>query len=60
MYLDYYAEIGTNPAFYWYTLEAAPSSAIHWMSDQEMRDYAVATVYETAQISRVSSCDDRL
>ena len=60
MYLDYYAEIGTNPAFYWYTLEAAPSSAIHWMSDQEMRDYAVATVYETAQISRVSRCDDRL
>lgn len=60
MYLDYYAAIGINPAFYWYTLEAAPSSSIHWMTDREMRDYAVATAYETAQITRVSRCDDRL
>lgn len=60
MYLDYYRAIGINPAFYWYTLEAAPASSIHWMKDAEMRTYSVATLYETAQISRVSACEDRL
>ncbi|MDA8553021.1 alpha/beta hydrolase [Alphaproteobacteria bacterium] len=60
MYLDYYASIGINPAFYWYTIDAAPSTSIHWMTDREMRHYAVATSYQTAQISRVSGCDDRL
>ena len=60
MYLNYYASVGVNPAFYWFTLEAAPSSEMHWMTDRELRNYSVATAYETAQISRVRPCDERL
>lgn len=58
-YLAYYASIGIDPAFYWYTLSAAPPSSVHWMTSAEMRTYSVATMYETAQISSIRPCEDR-
>lgn len=43
LYLDYYAEMGTPAEFYWYTLEAAPASSIHWMSSAEITQYQMTT-----------------
>ena len=43
LYLDYYAEIGTDPEFYWFTLSAAPQDAIHWMTDTELVRFRVET-----------------
>ncbi len=42
-YLDYYAEMGIPAEFYWYTLEAAPADDIHWMTEEEIERFAVAT-----------------
>lgn len=43
MFLEYYADIGIEEAFYWFTLEAAPAAGIHWMSPAEMETYGVLT-----------------
>lgn len=43
MFLDYYAEMGIPADFYWFTLEAAPSERIHWMSDEEILRYEMVT-----------------
>ena len=42
-YLDYYKEVGIPAEFYWYTLEAAPADAIHWMLPHEIEQYQVTT-----------------
>lgn len=39
LYLDFYAEMGIPAEFYWYTLEAASASGIHWMTDPELERY---------------------
>ena len=36
LYLDYYAEMGIDPSFYWFTLDAAGSDDIHWMTRDEL------------------------
>lgn len=43
LYLDYYAEMGIDPAFYWFTLEAAPADDIYWMTNNELTNYGFAT-----------------
>ena len=43
LYLEYYQEIGVNPAFYWYTIQAAPAEDIHWMRAAERQQYQLAT-----------------
>jgi len=40
-YLSYYRHIGINPQFYWFTLQAAPASDIHWMNQSELVKYKV-------------------
>lgn len=42
-YLDYYRDIGIDEDFYWFTLQAAPPEDIHWMTEEEMTQYAVHT-----------------
>ena len=42
-YLDYLSEMGVTEDFYWFTLEAAPASDIHWMSRDELVAYEVLT-----------------
>jgi hypothetical protein len=43
LYLSYYDEIGIDPAFYWYTLDAADADNIHYMTLAEMQQYGIAT-----------------
>lgn len=42
-YLQYYKKMGIPSAFYWYTLEAAPSEGMHWMTPSEMKKYKITT-----------------
>lgn len=42
-YLSYYRAMGIPTEFYWYTLRAAPSDEMHWMSQDEQRRYRIAT-----------------
>lgn len=48
LYLDYYAEVGIDEAFYWFTLEAAPADDIHWMTSGELATYGFATGAQVA------------
>jgi hypothetical protein len=41
LYKDYYSEMGIPIEFYWFTLQAASSDKIHWMSIGEMKEYKV-------------------
>lgn len=43
LYLDYYAEVGIDDAFYWFTLNAAPANDIHWMTLAELETHGFAT-----------------
>lgn len=43
LYLNYYTSIGIDNDFYWYTLNAAPAEGIHWMTQDEMAKYNIAT-----------------
>ena len=43
LYLTYYRSIDIPEAFYWFTLEAAPAEAIHWMTPDEILEYRVVT-----------------
>ena len=42
-YLNYYKIIDIPVDFYWFTLEAAPPSEVHWMKEDELRKYEVYT-----------------
>lgn len=42
-YLDYYWEMGIPEDFYWFTLDAAPSSDMHWMTQEELAHYEIVT-----------------
>ncbi|MEO9853596.1 MAG: M20/M25/M40 family metallo-hydrolase [Reichenbachiella sp.] len=48
-YLDYYAAMEIPSEFYWYTLVAAPSDDIHWMSPAEIEKYKVVTDTDASQ-----------
>lgn len=43
LYLEYYREMGTPAEFYWRTLEAAPASGIHWMTEEELTQFKFRT-----------------
>ncbi|MEM7052296.1 MAG: alpha/beta hydrolase [Acidobacteriota bacterium] len=43
LYLDYYRDLGTPEDFYWFTLEAAPSRGMHWMTAAELERFQVVT-----------------
>ena len=43
LYLDFYASVGIAAEFYWFTLEAAGSRGIHWMTPGELEEYGVVT-----------------
>lgn len=42
-YLDYYQAMDIPVAFYWFTLEAASSDDMHWMSTEEQKLYKLTT-----------------
>ncbi|MCH2109162.1 MAG: hypothetical protein MK135_07525 [Polyangiaceae bacterium] len=43
LYLDYLGEMGIPEDFYWFTLQAANSRDIHWMSREELLRYQLTT-----------------
>lgn len=57
-YLDYYADIGVDPAFYWYTLNAASAEDMHWMSATEVERFALTT-RNVPQLGSSATCDAR-
>ncbi len=42
-YVAFYQDLGIDPAFYWYTLAAAPSDGMHWMTLGEARRFGLTT-----------------
>ncbi|MEM9655499.1 MAG: alpha/beta hydrolase [Actinomycetota bacterium] len=44
LYLDYYADVGVDDAFYWFTLGAAPADSLHIMSEAELVEFEFGTV----------------
>lgn len=57
-YLDYYARVGAQQAFYWFTLDAAPAAGMHWMTADEAQRYGIAT-QSAGLLSSESVCDQR-
>lgn len=57
-YLDYYNDIDIDPAFYWFTIEAAPAEGMHWMTSAEVEQYRVATSL-VGSLSPATTCDSR-
>ena len=49
LYLDYYEEMGIDESFYWFTLDAASSREIHWMTRDELAEYGVRKRNETSE-----------
>lgn len=45
MFLDYYETIGIDSNFYWFTLKAATADSIHWMTQEEILKFEVATEF---------------
>jgi len=43
LYLDYYAEMGIDPAFYWFTLQAADADNIYFMTPAEIARFGMVT-----------------
>lgn len=63
-YLLYYEDMGIDPSFYWFTLEAAGADSIHWMSPDEQSRFGMATGVASHQDRQASpsqhECDARL
>lgn len=57
-YLDYYNDIDIDPAFYWFTIEAAPAEGMHWMTSREVDQYRVATA-SVVSLATAATCDSR-
>jgi len=57
-YLDFYNDIDIDPAFYWFTIEAAPAEEMHWMTSAEVDQYRVATS-SVGSLSPATTCDSR-
>lgn len=58
-YLDYYAEIGIDGEFYWFTLEAAPAAGMYWMNAGDMAEYGMVTA-GSAATATAAECESRL
>ncbi len=41
LYLDFYAELGIDREFYWFTLQAAPADGLHYMTQEELEQYGL-------------------
>lgn len=47
LYLTYYRDMGIGSDFYWFTLNSADSNNLHWMSREELLEYALLTTNES-------------
>ena len=41
MYLDFYSDMGIAADFYWFTLNAASSAELHYMTQDELQQYGL-------------------
>ncbi len=57
-YLDYFRDIGVDPGFYWFTLDAASEDEIHWMSAAEADRFDLTT-RKAPQLGSAAVCDAR-
>lgn len=57
-YLDYFQDIGVDKKFYWYTLEAAPSDDMHWMTAAEADRFDM-TSHAAPRLGSATECNDR-
>ena len=44
--LDFYAEMGISSDFYWFTLDAATSDGLHYMTQEELLQYGLINFSE--------------
>ncbi|MFY2825257.1 alpha/beta hydrolase [Ruegeria sp. MALMAid1280] len=58
IYLDYYEDISVGDAFYWYTLDAAPTDGMHWMTAAEADQYDLTT-NRAPRLGAPAICDER-
>ncbi len=64
-YIDYYENIGfttqESEDFYYFTINAAPASTVHWMTQSEMNQYKIRTcIYAAAPNYSVSHNESTL
>lgn len=57
-YLDYFTAIGTDPEFYWFTLDAAKADDMHWMTAKEAARFDMTT-RPVAQLGTETMCLNR-
>ncbi|MEM9250548.1 MAG: alpha/beta hydrolase [Pseudomonadota bacterium] len=57
-YLSYYDDMEIDRNFYWFTLEAAPADAMHWMTAAETRTFGMATE-PVSDLSPAPVCETR-
>ncbi|WP_170419028.1 alpha/beta hydrolase [Ruegeria atlantica] len=57
-YLNYFEDIGVDPAFYWFTLDAAPEDGMHWMSAEEANRFNLAT-RKSKSLGSTVICEER-
>lgn len=57
-YLSYYADLGIDPDFYWFTIEAAPADGMHWITADEAARFAVSTE-AIPSLGTAQMCDQR-
>lgn len=57
-YLDYFADIGVDPAFYWFTLDAASEYEMHWMTAAEANRFEMTT-RSSPQLGSAANCETR-
>lgn len=56
-YLSYYKDIGIHADFYWFTLQAAPADAMHWMTAEEVMQFGMVT-QNVSRLGSPEDCDD--
>ncbi len=57
-YLDYFDDIGVDPDFYWFTLDAASEDEMHWMTASEANRYDMTT-RSAPRLGTAAICDER-
>ncbi len=54
-YLDRFASLGIDPAFYWRTLEAAPADGMHYMTEDEIHELGLRTDSQGLEVFQTGS-----
>lgn len=54
-YIRYFTAMGIPTAFYWYTLDAAPASGMHWMTEEEAEEFRL--VPDAPELGTAAVCN---